>query len=170
MDDSITIRAPLAGDRPAILTVLRDAFRREAEAQLVEALWRDQAMAVELIAEDAEGVIGYCGFSPVTAEPALDGLLLGLAPLAVMNERQGLGVGKALTMSGLEICRQLDAALIVVLGEPDYYTRFGFKPASEYGVTWAAMDAGRAFQLVDFHDTIGVDAHRIHYHAAFSEV
>ncbi|MEZ5894084.1 MAG: N-acetyltransferase [Parvularculaceae bacterium] len=169
MNDTVVIRAPESKDRPAILAVLRDAFRRDAEAELVEALWRDDAMKVELIAEN-DGVIGYCGFSPVTAEPALSGELLGLAPLAVANERQGHGVGKALAMKGLDLCRRRGAALVVVLGEPEYYGRFGFKPASDHNVVWAAMDAGRAFQLIDFGGVTGSTPLSIHYHPAFSEV
>ena len=170
MIETVVIRPPTTDDRPAILNVLRDAFRRDDEATLVDALWRDDAMPVELIAEEAGRVIGYCGFSPVKAEPALEGRLLGLAPLAVTNERQGQGVGKTLAMHGLERCRERDAALIVVLGEPEYYSRFGFKPASDHNIKWAAMDAGRAFQLIDFGGVTGSTAHTINYHTAFSQV
>ncbi len=170
MSAEISIRLADANDRPAILDVLRDAFRRDAEARLVEILWQAGAMKTELVAEEEDVVIGYCAFSPVTAEPRLDGLLLGLAPVAVLNERQGHGAGKALVMRGLEICRQHQTALIVVLGEPEYYSRFGFKPASDYDVKWAAMDAGRAFQLIDFGDITGATPHKISYHSAFSEV
>jgi len=166
----IFIRPADEKDRPAILNVLCDAFRREDEARLVEKLWQAGAMTTELVAEEDGVIIGYCAFSVVTSEPALDGLLLGLAPLAVLNERQGNGVGKALAMRGLEICHQQDAALIVVLGEPGYYSRFGFKPASDYDVSWAAMDAGRAFQLIDFAGITGATPHKISYHSAFAEV
>jgi len=170
MSETLAIRTPDADDHGAILSVLCDAFRRDDEARLVDALWRDEAMTVELIAENNDRVVGYCGFSGVTAEPALDGTLLGLAPLAVVNELQGRGIGKALAMAGLEICRERGAALVVVLGEPDYYSRFGFKPASDFDVRWAAMDAGRAFQLIDFAGVAGAEPVQVHYHSAFSSV
>ena len=170
MSAEISIRLADKTDRPAILNVLRDAFRREDEARLVEKLWQAGAMTTELVAEEDDIVIGYCAFSIVTAEPALEGLLLGLAPLAVLNERQGKGVGIALAMRGLEICHEKNAALIVVLGEPEYYSRFGFKPASDYDVSWAAMDAGRAFQLIDFAGITGATPYKINYHSAFAEV
>ena len=170
MSETLAIRTPDADDHGAILSVLRDAFRRDDEARLVDALWRDGAMTVELIAEENDRIVGYCGFSGVTAEPTLDGTLLGLAPLAVANEFQGRGVGKALAMAGLEMCRKQGAALVVVLGEPDYYSRFGFKPASDFDVRWAAIDAGRAFQLIDFAGVAGAEPVQIHYHPAFSSV
>jgi len=170
MSADISIRKADIDDRPTILSVLRDAFRRDAEAVLVEKLWQGGAIKNELIAEEDGIVTGYCAFSTVTADLTLSGLLLGLAPLAVLNERQGKGVGKALAMRGLEICRQQQAALIVVLGEPEYYSRFGFCPASDYDVKWAAMDAGRAFQLIDFGDITGATPYKINYHSAFSEV
>jgi putative acetyltransferase len=165
-----SIRPPQQTDRSAIRSVLSSAFRRDAEAILVEKLTQAGAIKTELVAEENGAVIGYCAFSEVTADPMMDGILLGLAPLAVLNERQGNGAGKALTMRGLEICRQQNAALIVVLGEPDYYSRFGFQPASDHNIKWAAMDAGAAFQLIDFGGITSNVYHAINYHPAFSEV
>ncbi len=170
MKDGVIIRAPSTSDRPAALSVVRDAFRREAEAALIEKLWAEDAIDIELIAEQESVIIGYCAFSAVTAAPTLDGKLLGLAPLAVLNEYQGRGVGKALAMQGLEACRANNAALVVVLGEPDYYSRFGFKCASDFQINWAVMDAGAAFQLIDFNGVTDGEPHMIHYHPAFSEV
>ncbi|GJL91985.1 GNAT family N-acetyltransferase [Hyphococcus sp.] len=170
MTETLTIRAQDVNDRAAVLSVLRDAFRRDDEARLVEALWREDAMIIELVAEQDGRIVGYCAFSEVTAEPALDGLLLGLAPLAVINVQQGQGHGKALAMAGLELCRQRGAKLVVVLGEPEYYSRFGFTPASDYIVSWATMDVGRVFQLIDFGGVTGAAPIRIHYHPAFSAV
>ena len=170
MSEPLIIRTPTDTDRPAILHVLRDAFRREEEAKLVELLWRDDAMKVEVVAEESGEIIGYCGFSPITTEPVREGVLFGLAPLAVLNDRQGKGVGKALAMKGLEACRKQNAAMVVVLGEPDYYSKFGFKPACEFNAKWAALDAGPAFQLIDFEGVTDGSPLLIHYHPAFSEV
>lgn len=165
-----TIRAPIEADRPEILAVVRAAFKRDDEARLVEKLWTAQAMVSEFVSQQNNEIIGYCGFSKVTAAPAIDGLLLGLAPLAVAPGHQKKGVGAHLVEQGLNACRTRDTALIVVLGEPEYYGRFGFEPASKFNISWAAMDAGDAFQLIDYAGVAGNDAYKIDYHPAFSEI
>jgi putative acetyltransferase len=62
------------------------------------------------------------------------GLALGLAPLAVSAGSQGRGVGAALVEAGLEVCRAAGVGLVVVLGDPAYYRRFGFEPAAKVGL------------------------------------
>ena len=59
---------------------------------------------------------------------------LGLAPLAVLSEFQGKGIGSALMHSSLERCREMGHDAIVVVGHPEYYPKFGFLPASRYGL------------------------------------
>ncbi len=157
-------------DRPFILSVVNAAFGRDDEAQLVKKLWAADAVTLEFIAVQDDEIVGYCAFSEVTAKPAIGGLLLGLAPLAVTPGYQSKGVGNALVEYGLNSCQARDAALIVVLGEPAYYGRFGFEPASKFNISWAAMDAGDAFQLIDYADVAGNDAYKIDYHSAFSEL
>ena len=166
-DRDVLFRPATADDRPAILKVIRDAFRRDDEAKLVEHLWTDDAMAVEIVAIQDADLLGYCGFSAVTATPAIDAKLLGLAPLAVANEHQGRGIGKTLAMLGLKRCREQDAALVVVLGEPEYYSRFGFKPAHEYNMRWNGGDFGDAFQAVFFREPHEYETRVIRYHEAF---
>jgi putative acetyltransferase len=73
---------------------------------------------------------------------------LGLAPLAVLPTVAGRGIGAALVRAGLAACAQRAAGLIVVLGDPAYYARFGFTPAS----TFALRDeygGGDAFQAIE---------------------
>lgn len=164
------IRSPDETDRPAILSVVTAAFKQDDEARLVEKLWAADAMDLEFVANQENKIIGYCAFSKVTAEPALDGLLLGLAPVAVAPDSQNSGIGKALVQHGLDACCANDAALIVVLGEPEYYRRFGFEPASMFNMSWAAMDAGDAFQIIDCAGVSSSAAHKIDYHSAFSEI
>ena len=167
---AFTIRTPEECERPAILAVICAAFGQEDEAHLVDTLWVAHAITHEFIAEADGVIIGYCAFSEVTAEPAMEGRLFGLAPVAVAPAQQNRGGGKALIERGLNACRTDDAALIVVLGEPEYYNRFGFQPASEYNVEWAAMNAASAFQLIDFNNVTSAISHKINYHPAFSEV
>ena len=165
----LAIRAPKAEERGAILSVLRDAFGQEDEARMVETLWRAGAADPELIAVENGEIIGYCAFSPATADPPLKGRLLGLAPVGVKTAHQNRGVGAALVEQGLKDCRTRGASLVVVLGHADYYPRFGFAPASQKNVAWADGDAGDAFQLIDIAGVADGAPCRISYHPAFSE-
>jgi putative acetyltransferase len=87
------------------------------------------------VAELDGEVIGHILFTVVTIEDA-DPLprALGLAPLAVLSEFQRKGVGSALMHRSLERCCDLGYDAIVVVGHPQYYPKFGFLPASRYGL------------------------------------
>jgi putative acetyltransferase len=134
------IREERQGDAERIREVNLAAFETSTEADLVDALRRQATPLVSLVAEDDANVIGHIVFSPVTlaSDPGL--ILMGLAPMAVVPSRQRQGVGSTLVREGLERCRRLDVAAVVVLGYPEYYPRFGFVPAvrlslrSEYDV------------------------------------
>jgi len=169
VNGSLTIREAEETDRDAVLGVIEAAFGQRDEATLVERLWADGAVSLELVAEQDGVVIGHCAFTLVTSEPPLKGAALGLAPLSVAPTHQNSGVGAALVETGLDICKTRGASLMVVLGEPDYYRRFGFEPASKKNISWAAMDAGDAFQAIDWAG-LAPSPRKIHYHAAFSSV
>jgi putative acetyltransferase len=126
------VRAATHSDFTAIDRLLRAAFEGADEADLVRQLRTDEAMTVELVAEDATGVIGHIAFSPVTATGARG---VGLAPLAVAPERQGQGIGSMLVRAGLEACALAGEPFAVVLGHPGYYERLGFARAREFGIT-----------------------------------
>lgn len=168
MSRSLVIRETQARDREAALGVVAAAFARENEARLVEAMWREDVIALDLVADEGGEIAGHCVFSVVTAEPSLKGAALGLAPLAVSPARQRSGIGSALVETGLDICRTRGASLIVVVGEPAYYARFGFSPGSAQNISWAAYDAGAAFQIIDWSG-VGDAKRKIHYHPLFSE-
>ena len=72
---------------------------------------------------------------------------LGIAPVAVVPEHQGRGIGSKLIRQALSVCRANVVALVVVLGDPDYYSRFGFVPASMYGLK-DVYGGGHAFQAI----------------------
>ena len=127
---SWTIREERPGDEQAI-TALVDAAFRDAphsdgtEAAIVERLRADGDLALSLVA--AEGsLVGHVAFSPVTLS---DGTArwYGLGPVAVSPRRQGEGIGTALVRQGLERLQAMEAGGCVVLGEPGYYGRFGFR-------------------------------------------
>lgn len=129
------IRVEEHEDIAAIRNVNEQAFGQLAEADLVDALRRNGKAALSLVAEEDDHIVGHILFSPVTLETDAGELIgVGLAPVAVLPEFQNRGVGSALVERGLEICREAGHRFAVVLGHPNYYPRFGFIPASRFGI------------------------------------
>ena len=123
------IRAERPGDAAAIRAVLLAAFGRSGEADLVERLRADGDVALSLVAEAAGGIVGHILFTPLTAPFRA----LGLGPLAVAPAWQGRGIGSALSRAGLDSVRGDGWQGVFVLGDPVYYTRFGFRVAAAAG-------------------------------------
>lgn len=131
----IIIRHEKPEDIALIHQVVAQAFEREAEANLVDALRRNGKAKISLVAEDNGRIIGHILFSEVVLESGENRLIgIGLAPLAVAPERQNEGIGSRLSEEGMKRCREAGYPFAVVLGHPNYYPRFGFVPAGRYGV------------------------------------
>jgi putative acetyltransferase len=130
----VTIRPEQPADIPAVRRVHEAAFPTRAEADLVDQVRADGKAAVSLIAQDDGNVIGHALFSPVTFDPAAAVTAFALAPMAVMPGHEKHAVGRRLVQNGLAECHAQGACLVVVLGEPDYYGRFGFERASRHGL------------------------------------
>jgi putative acetyltransferase len=128
------IRAETAGDFAAVDALNAAAFGGRGEADLVAALRRDATPIVSLVAEEGGTVAGHILFSPVTLNGHETLKIMGLAPMAVTPERQRRGIGTQLVRAGLAACRELHFGAAVVLGHPEYYPRFGFRPAQEFGI------------------------------------
>lgn len=127
----LRLRTEAPGDVAAISAVTEAAFRehphsRQTEAQIVEALRRAGALSLSLIAQLNGQLVGHVAFSPVTITGGARGWH-SLGPLSVSPAAQGMGVGTALVWHGLRTLRLQGAAGCVVLGEPAYYGRFGFR-------------------------------------------
>lgn len=127
------IRSETASDIARIHDVNERAFGQPGEAKLVDALRERATPFLSFVAEDDGAVVGHICFSPVTIA-GVERLILGLAPMAVAPERQNQGIGSQLVRNGLDECRRAGAAAVVVLGHPEYYPRFGFRPASTAGL------------------------------------
>lgn len=143
------IRPVCDGDFAAVAAVNRAAFGREDEAQLVAALHTAGRNSFELVAERDAGIVAHILFSPVSIERGDDERALGLAPLAVLPGFQRQGIGTALARAALETLAISPYRAIVVLGDPTYYRRFGFGPASAAGLhdIYAAGNAFMAMAL-----------------------
>lgn len=126
------------------------AFPGNLESRLVDALRAAGQLTISLVAVEHQTIVGHIAFSPVhIAAPSELAVGLGLAPVAVSPSRQRHGVGAALIRSGLEHCNLFGARFVVVLGDPHYYQRFGFSPASRWGIAneYNAADEFMALEL-----------------------
>lgn len=135
------------GDLAAVARVNRAAFGREDEAGLVAMLHTAGHVAYELVAERDGEIVAHILFSPVTIEHGDDGRALGLAPLAVAPAFQRQGIGGALTQAALTTLATGPYRMVVVLGDPAYYARFGFGPARAAGLD-DAYGAGDDFMAL----------------------
>ena len=128
------IRIELPRDRQAVFAVHVAAFETGAEACLVDELRDSAADFISLVALFDKAVVGHILFTPVSLDSDPDARIMGLAPMAVLPERQGSGIGSKLVASGLHRCSDAGYAAVVVLGHPEYYPKFGFVPASQFGL------------------------------------
>jgi putative acetyltransferase len=133
MQPEPTIRPESTDDIPGIRAVVTEAFGRAGEADLVDALRATGALSVSAVATMGTAVVGHVAFSPITINDRHSAL--ALAPVAVAPRFQRQGIGAALIRWGLIECQRLRCGVIVVLGEPAYYHRFGFVTSSMYGIT-----------------------------------
>lgn len=126
----LRIRSETPADHEAIHEVNRLAFGQDAEARLVDDLRAGNYVRLSLVAEREGRVVGHILFSdlPIVGKtgtvPAL-----ALAPIAVLPEFQNQGIGSALVRRGLEDCRAQGHRIVIVLGHPHFYPRFGFSAA-----------------------------------------
>jgi putative acetyltransferase len=133
----LTIRYEQPEDHVAIYAVHSAAFGRPHEGNLVDALRRAAALTISLVAVHESRIVGHIAFSPVTVTSSTTTIeALGLGPLAVIPACQRHGIGTQLVNGGLAACRATLYGVVVVLGHPDYYPRFGFTTARHYGIVW----------------------------------
>ncbi len=130
----VRIRPEQPRDAAAVRQVLVSAFPSSAEADLVEQLRAGGKIDVSLVADIDGDIIGHVAFTRVSFDPPLDFLAHGLGPLAVVPGHERHAVGRRLVQNGLAACHARDACMVVVLGDPKYYRRFGFEPASRHGL------------------------------------
>jgi putative acetyltransferase len=124
---NMIVRAETPDDREAIREVHRQAFGQEDEARLVDALRGGGCARLSLVAQEGGRVVGHVLFSDLpVVTPAGTLHALALAPLAVLPARQRQGIGSRLVRDGLRACAAAGHRVVVVLGHPDYYPRFGF--------------------------------------------
>lgn len=145
----ITIRDEQPRDVAGIFAMHAAAFPTDAEARLVDALRANGHATISLVAVDDERVVGHVLLSPVIVVDLNNQALvrgLGLAPVAVEAAYRRQGIAARLIEQALALAIAQSQPFVVVLGEPAYYQRFGFLPASGWRVD-NQYGAGDAFML-----------------------
>jgi putative acetyltransferase len=123
------------------------------------------------VADDGGAIVGHILFSPVTVAVDSGGPVLGLAPLAVRPERQREGIGSQLVRAGLAAARERGAEAVVVVGHPGFYPRFGFVPASRFGLRCEYNVADEVFMALELvRDALTGTAGLVRYHPAFADL
>jgi putative acetyltransferase len=143
----VTIRPAEPGDADAIRAVHCAAFPTVAEADLVETLSREGDAIVSLVAERDGEVVGHVLLSRMRVSG--DGRAwraAGLGPVGVVSGFQGGGIGAGLIEAAIGIARATGEELVFVLGEPDYYRRFGF--SAQAASPFASPYAGPYFMAL----------------------
>lgn len=127
------VRQEQAMDRDAIFAVTRAAFGREAEAKMVDAIRTSDRYVPELslIAEENGAVVGHVILSYIDLD---ERRVLALGPISVVPERQRDGIGSMLVRESLRLADERGEPLVLLLGHPWYYPRFGFRCARELGI------------------------------------
>ncbi|HEV2091799.1 MAG TPA: N-acetyltransferase [Rubrobacter sp.] len=143
------IRSEEAGDAPGIWETTRRAFGREKEARLVNDLREGGHARLSLVvAEEGGRLVGHVVFSGAvirTQRGEVEALALG--PVGVIPECQGRGVGSALIGEALDRCAHAGHRIVVLLGHPGYYPRFGF--SAEQAGNLSSVYSGEAFMALE---------------------
>lgn len=127
---NVIVRDEIPSDRAMIRRVNEAAFVGVEEADLVEALRIEGTVLLSCVAERDGEIVGHALFSRMWIETPTDAIAaVALAPMAVLPAYQRQGIGTRLIPHGLNALRSRGERIVIVVGHPTYYPRFGFSPA-----------------------------------------
>lgn len=147
----ISIRPESLADYQPIRDVNRLAFESVIEADLIDALRDGGFVEVSLVAETDATIVGHVLFSRASLVTDTETLpVVSLAPMAVLPSHQRQGIGSRLVETGLQYCQELGHRIVVVLGHPEFYSKFGFSAdlANSIASPFGGGDAWMALELV----------------------
>ncbi|OTG80853.1 GNAT family N-acetyltransferase [Acinetobacter sp. ANC 5054] len=150
----IKIRKEQSEDILAIENVTKAAFLNaehssHTEHFIVNQLRKEQQLTISLVAEEQQEIVGHVAVSPVSLSTGETGWY-GLGPISVLPNKQGLGIGTRLMQAALQELRTMDAAGCVLLGDPNYYARFGFQVFPDLHLANVPKEY---FQAISFRNT-----------------
>lgn len=154
-DARLNIRPETKKDFSKITEVNDSAFGQENEGRLVERLRETENYIPELslVAELDDEIVGHILFYPITIRSDTSKFQsLSLGPMAVMPTLQRKGIGSRLVIQGLDAAKNIGHKSVIVVGHPEYYPKFGFKPASQWNIQVpfeVLDDAFLALELVE---------------------
>src|SRR5437867_8940147 len=129
-EDNVIVRGENiedAEERSVIHSINAAAFGSQDEADLVDRLREEGVVLLSLVAEISERIVGHILFSRMSIETTGGSVpAVALAPMAVLPEHQRRGIGGRLIRHGLNLLRRRGERIVIVVGHPDYYPRFGF--------------------------------------------
>ena len=169
----LVIRPENPEDKETIHTVVQRAFQSLTEPLLIERLHQENAAALSLVAEADGRIVGHILFSPMTLDPVFyENRIFALAPLAVLPEYQKHGIGSKLARRGLSMGISSGWKRVFVLGSPAYYSRFGFKKASDYNYFCEYESPDENFMVIslDSVEMVVGQAYLAQYHPLFKEL
>ena len=166
----MTIDIQIRPERPAdaidIRHVTEQAFAGRSyssgtEHHIVDALRESGALAISLVAEHDGRVVGHVAFSPANPADGTPGWYT-LGPVSVFPDVQRQGIGRALISAGIDGLREQRASGCIVVGDTNYYSRFGFVPSPDHS---PIGELKQHFMTLSF--TSHVPAGVIHFHPVF---
>lgn len=171
----IDIRAEQAQDIPAVYSLHAAAFGQENESRLVNLLRESEHYIPELslVAVLNGTIIGHILFTKlkIVTGSGREVETLALAPVSVTPDLQYAGVGGQLVRRGLEVAAELGYGSVIVLGHPQYYPKFGFAPASRWGITTSYEVPDEVFMAMELRRGALKDAAgRVVYPKEFEQV
>ena len=164
------IRYEIEKDQNSIRELNVCAFPTDAEANLVDLL-RSKTDCISLVAESDGLIVGHILFSP-TSSNEIDGIsIAGLAPMAVLPNKQRNGVGSLLIKQGIDECVNKGYDAIVVLGHSEYYPKFGFVPSVKYNIKSEYDVPDEVFMIQELRQGVLENVNGIvKYHEAFNSI
>lgn len=167
----LRVRAEDEADEGSTFSVVESAFGSRLEADLVDALRSSADPQLSLVAEADEVVVGHIFFSPITIDSARPAPPVAqLSPLAVLPGYQRQGIGTELIRAGLSRCGAIGWSAVFLVGNPAFYSRFGFQSAGPLGFSYPGPH-DPYLQLLELEPgALSGVAGRIRLHPAFEEV
>ncbi len=169
----VVVRSEEPSDYQKIYEINKIAFGGEVEARLVNNLRKTKGFIpqLSLVAEKDGKVVGHILFSIIHINTGEDNIpVLALAPMAVLPEYQKQGIGSLMIKEGLKKSKELGYKIVVLVGHPDYYPRFGFVPAKEKGLKLPFDAPDEAFMVYEIipNSLVGISG-TIEYPPEFAE-